>query len=117
MDLIDLALVAFNEEYNQWGVDVAQHTVAICRNGRIIKEGNSNLLPEFEEEMIKRAIKNAMKKAILVISSTQFPSYIHEQVEVEIPWTRLLDSADGIEGRPMEAVVKAYLRAFLADEH
>jgi hypothetical protein len=54
---------------------------------------------------------HAIQASLLALTSTQFPPHIHEAVQQKLPWTKLLDSADGVDGNPMEAVAKAYIKA------
>lgn len=70
----------------------------------------------FDKALEKSNISSeALKEAIRVIISTKFPDNLHKQVEHELPWLKLLDSCDDVEGLPAEAIVKTYLTAIIGE--
>lgn len=55
------------------------------------------------------------KTALKAIISSKFPDDIHEKAEQELPWLKLLDSCDDVEGLPAEVIVKTYLKVMIGE--
>lgn len=111
MSLIDIALEAYSEEYKHWGINSTHLGTYIHRNHVIQKDYPVYTnRPEVESDKHKLAHRAAFKKALFALSLPPFPDYIHEKVEQQIPWVKLLDSADYIDGQPPEVITKSYLK-------
>jgi len=67
------------------------------------------------QEQKTGSLRDAFRKAIQVIISSDFPDEIHEKAEEKLPWLKLLDSADYVEGLPSETITKTYLKVIVGE--
>jgi hypothetical protein len=108
-DLMDIGVEAYKSEYELWSLDESKRY--ILRDGDIVEWFRDDFKSVIDEQKEYLASKTALKSAILAIVSSKFPDHIRKRVEENMPWVRLLDSADCVENYPPEAIAKEYMKA------